>query len=475
MRIVLKKFFIIMLLACVGMVQAQQLKVVEFRADLTMTDAVRFPKNDFNGERCGLIKLGLALPVSDVTFEGDIISSENKGGEWWIYMPKGSNWLTIKSKSNAYLPLRYEFEDIQSNVTYVMNVEKPSIGAEPEIVREQYLIFQIKPNDAVLEVDDQLWTVSSEGTARKFVKFGTYSYRVQAPNYYSETGTVTVHDPKEKKIVNITLNPNFGWIEVKGNSAQGAAVYVDNAYIGKAPCKSEALKSGEHTVKIAKEMYAPYSEKVTVSDNKTITISPTLTADFARVTLTVDADAEIWVNEEKKGTRSWTGNLATGTYRIECRLANHETKATTVEITNKMEGQTITLPTPKPIYGSLNVESTPDFAKIFVDGKAMGETPNFISQILIGTHELKLTKNGYADHTETITITKGERKQVTATLSNGKEIQFSCNVPNAQLEIDGKAVGNATGTYQLTYGSHSLKATATDYREYTYNSLAELK
>ena len=416
---ILKNIVLVFLLTCAGALQAQQLKVIEFRADMSMTDATKYPKNDYSGNPCGLIKLGLALPVSDVSFEGDTISTEYKEGEWWIYMPRGSNWLTIKSKSSTYLPLRYEFEGIQSNVTYVMTVEKPSLGPEPEVISEQYLIFQIKPADAVLEVNDQLWTVSAEGTARKFVSFGTYSYRVQAPNYYPETGTVTVNDPKNKKIVNIDLKPNFGWVEVNGGNVQGAAVYVDNAYIGKAPCKSEALKSGDHTVRIAKEMYAPYSEKVTVSDNETTTISPTLTADFARVTLTVDADAEIWVNEEKKGTRTWTGNLATGTYRIECRLANHEPSTTTKEITNTMEGQTITLAVPKPIYGSLNIESTPDFAKIYVDGKPMGETPNFISQLLIGEHELKLTKEGYADYKETITIVKGERKQVQATLSNG--------------------------------------------------------
>ncbi len=415
---ILKNIVLVFLLTCAGALQAQQLKVIEFRADMSMTDATRYPKNDYSGNPCGLIKLGLALPVSDVSFEGDTISTEYKEGEWWIYMPRGSNWLTIKSKSSTYLPLRYEFEGIQSNVTYVMTVEKPSLGPEPEVISEQYLIFQIKPADAVLEVNDQLWTVSAEGTARKFVSFGTYSYRVQAPNYYPETGTVTVNDPKNKKIVNIDLKPNFGWVEVNGGNVQGAAVYVDNAYIGKAPCKSEALKSGDHTVRIAKEMYAPYSEKVTVSDNETTTISPTLTADFARVTLTVDADAEIWVNEEKKGTRTWTGNLATGTYRIECRLANHEPSTTTKEITNTMEGQTITLAVPKPIYGSLNVESTPDFAKIYVDGKPMGETPNFISQLPIGQHELKLTKEGYADYVKTITVAKGERKQVQATLSN---------------------------------------------------------
>ena len=105
---------------------AQELKVLEFRADLTMTDAVRFPKEDLSGDRCGLVKLGLVMP--DVTFEGDIISSEYKDGEWWIYMPRGSNWLTIKSKK--YLPLRYEFEGIQSNVTYVMNVEIPQTAYE---------------------------------------------------------------------------------------------------------------------------------------------------------------------------------------------------------------------------------------------------------------------------------------------------------------------------------------------------------
>lgn len=67
-----------------------------------------------------------------------------------------------------------------------------------------------------------------------------------------------------------------------------------------------------------------------------------------------------------------------------------------------------------------------------------------------------------------VTIAKGERKQVKATLSNGKEIQFTCNVPNAQLEIDGQRMNSANGTYMLTYGQHNLRATAADYREYFY-------
>ena len=122
----IKKSLIIMLIAVallsINLIsQAQELKLLEFRADMSMTDAVKYPKEDLNGERCGLIRLGLVLP--DATFEGDIISSEYKDGEWWIYMINGANWITILSKD--YTPLRYEFEGILSNVTYIMKVLKP--------------------------------------------------------------------------------------------------------------------------------------------------------------------------------------------------------------------------------------------------------------------------------------------------------------------------------------------------------------
>ena len=231
----------------------------------------------------------------------------------------------------------------------------------------------------------------------KIVNFGTYSYRVQAPNHLPETGKVIVDDPNNTKTVNVNLK-----------------------------------------------------------------------SDFVEVTLKVDADAEIWVNNEKKGIRTWTGQLGKSTYKIECKKEGHETSMITKEITAAMDGQTITLPAPRPIYGALNVESTPNFCKLYIDGKDTGTTPKSIAEILIGQHEIKLIKDGYADYTETVTITKGERKQVKATLSNGKEIQFTCNVPNAQLEIDGRRMNSANGTYMLTYGQHNLRATAADYREYTY-------
>ena len=191
-----------------------------------------------------------------------------------------------------------------------------------EEVRQQYLVFQISPPNATLEVNDTLWSIDEEGTAMKYVSFGTYTYRVRAANYIPDAGKVIVDDPEKEKTVNVTLKPNF-----------------------------------------------------------------------ASITLTVDAEAEIWVNNKMKGVRSWTGLLGNDTYKIECKQPGHETTIVSKEITTEMDGQTITLAAPKPIFGSLNVESTPNRATIYIDGKEMGQTPKSFNEILIGEHTIKLVKD----------------------------------------------------------------------------------
>jgi formylglycine-generating enzyme required for sulfatase activity len=346
-----------------------------------------------------------------------------------------------------------------------------SIGlmAQNKTVKEgqQYLLFQVSPTNALLEVDDQIWELDANGTAKKYVNFGKHTYRVQAKNYHTDEGQITVDDPNNTMTVKIVLRPNFGWIEVPGSgNLQGASIYIDNNYVGRAPFKSEALNSGSHTVRIVKEMYAAYSETVTVVDNETVRLEPSLGSDMAEVTLKVDADAEIWVNNKQKGIRTWTGALASGTYRIECKKVNHETTVTTKEITPNMSGQTIVLPAPKPILASLMVESVPNFCSVYVDGMPMGETPKFISEIVMGQHELKLSKEGYVDHVETIYLENNERKQVSATLASLKSIQFSSNAPEIVMEIDGKKVGSANGIYHLALGEHTIHASASGYIDY---------
>lgn len=103
----------------------QELTVKEFKADPADISAVRYEVKDLNGNICALVRIGLVL--QDVTFEGSVVKSEFKDGEWWVYMVDKSWWLNIKTKK--YLPLRYEFpEPVQKKSTYIMQVEVPQVA-----------------------------------------------------------------------------------------------------------------------------------------------------------------------------------------------------------------------------------------------------------------------------------------------------------------------------------------------------------
>lgn len=331
---------------------AQNISVKSFKAlpmDLTAS-SLEWKRVDQNGDVAALIKV--VTTETGFVFEGGtlgIVDTKQTPGEVWVWVPRAARKITIKHPKLGVLRDYYYPVEIEAERTYEMVLTTAKIETiVKEEVTQQYLIFELEPKNATLEVNDQLWSVDADGTALQFVDLGTYTYRVRAANYETDAGVVTVDDP----------DPDH-----------------------------------------------PKTVKVKLKSN------------FAEVTLKVDADAEIWVNNNKKGVRSWTGALGKGTYKIECKQEGHETLMISKEITAEMNGQTITLPAPRPLYGSLSVETTPNLALLYIDGKEIGKTPRFINEILVGQHEIRLTKDGYLDYRETVTVAKGERKQVKATLS----------------------------------------------------------
>ncbi len=336
-----------------------------------------------------------------------------------------------------------------SSAKVVFNVELKSAA-----LLQQFVVFNVTPENALVELDGEMLFVSG-GIAQKLVKFGTYGYKVVAKDYHSQSGQVTVNDVNQKKVLDIDLSPAFGWIDITGTSVNGAAVYVDDLFVGQAPLKTGRLASGTHTVKIVRPMYHNYETAVTVTDGRTTSISPRLEADFARVTLTVDGNAEIWVNGELKGSGTWTGDLGSGSYIVECRKASHRPTREIITVTSSMSAAPIRLQSPQPIYGVLSIVSNPGVADVYLDGRPIGQTPLYLPQTLIGNHTLKLSKSGCADWTGSVTISEGQIAEVNATLQSGAPVTFTSDAPDAQLYVDGALMGSANGTYDLSFGSHT--------------------
>ncbi len=179
------------------------------------------------------------------------------------------------------------------------------------------------------------------------------------------------------------------------------------------------LDSGTYNYTVTAAGYHPQSGTFTVSGAK-VEKHIALKADIASVTLTAPDGAEIWINSEKRGVGSWSGNLTSGTYIFEARKAGHRTTTLSKHITSAQPQQSYTLAAPTPIVGSVMVDGTPLMADVAIDGKSVGTTPLKISNILIGNHKVTVSKSGYAPYSQSITVTEGKTATVSVSLTEHK-------------------------------------------------------
>ena len=438
-------------------------------SDLTANTAGTM-EQDQNGEVAALIK----VVTTQTGFSFDcgamgIVKTLQKPSEIWVYVPHGVKKMTIAHPQLGLLRDYYFPIPIESARTYELVLVSGTMQTiVKQTSRSQYLVLKVNPSNAIVELDNEILPTSN-GIAQKFVKLGTYEYRVQAPDYHTAAGKVEVNDPNNKKVVDINLDPAFGWVEIPSHQEyNGAQVFIDNALAGTIPMKSKNLASGEHSVKIVKELYNPYSQTVKVRDNETTQITPNLSANFSEVTITVDNDADIYINDEKKGTGSWTGKLASGIYQMEAKKESYRSTSRSVEVLPR-GSQNIKLTAPTPICGEVNITSTPAMAEVYIDGKKKGETPLYLPNVLIGKHQIVLKQTGYGNYETICEISNNSSNLIEATLTKMIFVKLGCNIPHADIYIDGVNRGNVSYVKELSFGEHSIKLTCDGYKDYTNN------
>ena len=208
--------------------------------------------------------------------------------------------------------------------------------------------------------------------------------------------------------------PQFVLFNVEPKSA--VVTINNNHYPLQDGSMSIVLASGRYDYTVTAVGYHSQSGTFTVAGS-TVDKRVTLIEDSAKVTISVADNAEIWINGTMKGTGSWSGTLNSGAYIFEARKAGCKSSKISKQISSSAAAQSITLPAPTPIVGTLIVASTPVGASVSVDNKAVGTTPLKLGDVFTGTRTLKISKAGYADFTQSITITEGKATTINATLT----------------------------------------------------------
>ena len=385
------------------------------------------------------------------------ISSEPSEADIYIdgkHYGKTNNVITNLAVGTHELKLEKEGYATLTKTFVTTKGETLKLNETLQAVSKQKVHFIVKADqeNATIYIDDE--PLGTKEASKLFMLGSSHTWMIKCNMYHTESGTVTLN---ERTVIDKKLRPNFGFLNISTTPEQGAKVFVDEEYVGQSPVKTDKLKSGTHTVRVMKDMYKMKEQSFTVTDGQTTNATLNMAANFVNVTVNTDSQSDIYVDDEYKGKGRWTGRLSDGTHMFEARKTNHKTSKKSLDLVLG-ETKAISIDAPSPINGELEINSTPMGATIYIDGKHYGETPNYISDILIGEHELKLTKQGCVSVTKTITIKEGETLSVNEKLQTGKEISISTDQSGDKIYVDGNYLGISPISTYLSYGNHEIKA-----------------
>jgi hypothetical protein len=248
-----------------------------------------------------------------------------------------------------------------------------------------------------------------------------------------------------------------GELEVRSEPS-GARVSLDDKEVGQTPLVLSGLGLGRHRIRVAKEEHYPYEEQIDLTGPERKRVIASLRRLVGELTVSTDPPgAGISIDGRPVGTSPFEGKaIPSGTSRVRIVKEGYETweRDVFVEAGKRIE----VLAQLKVKEGSLDVQSDPSGARVFLDGNELGETPLTLSGIRLGHHRIRVTKEGYVSYEEQVTVTEGERKKVLASLRKMTGIlSIRTEPPGANVFIDGKPVGTSPcesgdlppGSYQV--------------------------
>ena len=418
------------------------------------------------------------------------VTSNVKGGEVYV-----DDRLYGKTNDEFYLlihdilpgehTLRVEHAGRRSEQKVLVHKESLVFRCNVEEASEalDWLVFQVSPSDATLLLDGKVLQLNS-GVAQTMLLRGSYNYEVSTSGFHTEKGMVVMDGAKVVR--QVKLAPAFGWLTIASNKMlHGATVYIDDVVVGKVPITRLQVGSGTHKIELLQANYKPYSSTFVVNDAQSVTLNPELVENSAAVTLVAAPNVEIWVNEERVAMERWEGRLEPGTYKVECKRENHKTTSQVLNISDLTPCE-MQLEEPKPIVGALNIVSEPAIAKVYLDGKPLGETPLMLGEVIVGDHKVRLELEGYNPCEVAVIVREGVTEEVSTTLhrlssrveesqtennSGMVEIRFKDSRTQASVFVNGKYLGATNRAYMLTQGLHAI---VVRYGEHCYGEIVDI-
>jgi len=179
---------------------------------------------------------------------------------------------------------------------------------------------------------------------------------------------------------------------------EGATIYIDGDYQGTTPI-NVTTSPGVHRVEVELSGYRTYSTTVMVNAGKSVVLNVTLEPKPGILSVnSTPPGAEVYVNGTYRGRTPLSITLPPGRYQVVVTLKGYQQYAETINL-SAGENVSIFARLNKEAVGTLQINTTPSGADVYVDGSWRGTTP-IILTLPPGTHTIEIRKEGYPPLTE---------------------------------------------------------------------------
>ncbi|HTY15447.1 MAG TPA: PEGA domain-containing protein, partial [Methanoregulaceae archaeon] len=270
----------------------------------------------------------------------------------------------------------------------------------------------------------------------------------------------------------------------------GALIYLDGSNTGQSTNSVlYNVAAGSHTILLNLTGYQNATAQVVVLAGQTaqvyVTLLPAIPPSPTKGSISVSSSptgALVYLDSVNTGqtTNTLLANIAPGSHSLVLNLTGYKNSTVQVLVIAGQTAQVFATLTPVkppvPTTGSINVNSNPTGAEIFLDGMDTGvQTVSVLSEIQPGSHSVLLNLTGYKNGTAQVTVVKGQTAQVYISLTplpppeptNGS-ISVNSDPTGAEIFLDGMDTGKDTNVVldEIQPGVHSVLLNLTGY----YNS-----
>lgn len=236
---------------------------------------------------------------------------------------------------------------------------------------------------------------------------GIYFMEIRHGGYaeYQEEITIIPGTALQKAV---TLVPRT--LLVVSSNPQQAIVSIDGNEYDKTPVEISSLTYGTYDLLISKEGYAPHREKFQLSEadpQRSIDVQ-LMKNEYGSVRVDVEPETVTIIQSEKRKGPTVFKNVPVGKQSVTFSHRGQRNKTISVTVNKGKEAFVKHYFLPP---GRLRISAQP-FGTAYLDGKMVGVTPVLLTDVPVGPHQIKVTKEGFQTARKQVIVRPGLEDKV---------------------------------------------------------------